>query len=61
VTRIEEETRDDGVIEWLDSALTRALVVASTPQDARTGGVRFPLAVGLGAEPAIFSLVTPLS
>ncbi len=59
VTRIEEETRAMGIIEWLDSAL----------QDARYGlrqlrkspvlvtAVVLSLAIGVGANTAIFSLV----
>jgi predicted permease len=59
VTRIEEETRAMGVIEWLDSVL----------QDARFGLRQLPktpalvlavvlsLTIGIGANTAIFSLV----
>ena len=59
VTRIQEETRAMGIIEWLDSVL----------QDARYGlrqlrkapalvsGVVLSLAIGVGANTAIFSLV----
>ena len=59
LTRIEEETRAMGIIEWLDSAL----------QDARYGlrqlrktpalvlAVVLSLTIGMGANTAIFSLV----
>src|SRR5258708_4463292 len=59
VTRIEEETRAVGIVEWLDSAL----------QDARYGlrqlrktpalvlAVVLSLTIGVGANTAIFSLV----
>ena len=59
VARIEEETRAMGIVEWLDSAL----------QDARYGlrqlrkapvlvtAVVLSLAIGVGANTAIFSLV----
>ena len=59
MTRIEEETRAMGIIEWLDSAL----------QDARYGlrqlrrtpalalAVVLSLAIGVGANTAIFSLI----
>src|SRR5689334_17483714 len=59
LTRIEEETRAMGIIEWLDSAL----------QDARYGlrqlrktpalvlAVVLSLTIGVGANTAIFSLI----
>jgi predicted permease len=59
VTRIEEETRAMGIVEWLDSAL----------QDVRYGlrqlrkaplvvtAIVLSLAIGIGANTAIFSLV----
>lgn len=59
VTRIQEETRSMGIVEWLDSALqdaryglrqlrkTRALVAAAVVS----------LTIGVGANTAIFSLV----
>ena len=59
VTRIKEETRAMGIIEWLDSALNDARYgvrqLRRTP--ALTTAVVLSLAVGLGANAAIFSLV----
>ena len=59
VTRIKEETRAMGIIEWLDSALKDARYglrqLRRTP--ALTLAVVLSLAVGLGANTAIFSLV----
>ncbi len=59
VTRIKEETRAMGIIEWLDSALNDARYglrqLRRTP--ALTMAVVLSLAVGLGANTAIFSLV----
>ena len=57
--RIEEETRAVGIIEWLDSTLQDARYglrqLRRTP--ALTLAVVLSLAVGLGANTAIFSLV----
>ena len=59
VRRIEEETRAVGIIEWLDSTLQDARYglrqLRRTP--ALTLAVVLSLAVGLGANTAIFSLV----
>lgn len=59
VTRIEEETRAVGIIEWLDSTLQDARYglrqLRRTPALALV--VVLSLAVGLGANAAIFSLV----
>jgi predicted permease len=59
VTRIKEETRAMGIIEWLDSALNDARYgvrqLRRTP--ALMLAVVISLAVGLGANTAIFSLV----
>jgi predicted permease len=59
VTRIEEETRAAGIIEWLDSALRDARhgvrQLRRTP--ALTLAVVLSLAIGMGANTAIFSLV----
>ena len=59
VTRIEEETRAMGIIEWLDSALQDARYgLRQLRRDAGAGAGRGALAaVGLGANTAIFSLV----
>ena len=57
--RIEEETRSAGIIEWLDSALGDARYgvrqLRRTP--ALTLAVVLSLAIGIGANTAIFSLV----
>ena len=59
VRRIQEETRAVGIIEWLDSTLQDARYglrqLRRTP--ALTLAVVLSLAVGLGANTAIFSLV----
>jgi predicted permease len=59
VRRIEEETRAAGIIEWLDSALRDARYglrqLRRTP--ALTLAVVLSLAIGIGANTAIFSLV----
>jgi predicted permease len=59
VTRLTEETRAVGIIEWLDSALADARYGARqlrrTP--ALSIAVVLSLAIGLGANTAIFSLV----
>ncbi len=59
VARVREETRSVGVIEWLDSALRDARY--GLRQVRRTPGlalaVILSLAVGIGANTAIFSLV----
>ena len=59
VTRIQEETRAMGIVEWLDSTLHDARYglrqLRRTP--ALTLAVVLSLAVGLGANTAIFSLV----
>jgi len=59
VTRIKEETRAMGIIEWLESALRDARYglrqLRRTP--ALAVAVVLSLAVGLGANTAIFSLV----
>jgi predicted permease len=59
VRRIEEETRAAGIIEWLDSALRDARYglrqLRRTP--ALTLAVVLSLAIGVGANTAIFSLV----
>jgi predicted permease len=57
--RLEEETRAAGIIEWLDSALRDARhgirQLRRTP--ALTSAVVLSLAIGMGANTAIFSLV----
>ncbi len=59
VTRIREETRAMGIVEWLDSTLSDARYglrqLRRAP--ALTLAVVLSLAVGLGANTAIFSLV----
>ena len=59
VTRIEEETRAMGVIEWLDSAIQDARYglrqLRKTP--ALVAAVVLSLTIGVGANTAIFSLV----
>ena len=59
VTRIEEETRAMGVVEWLDSLLQDARFglrqLRKTP--ALASAVVLSLTVGIGANTAIFSLV----
>jgi predicted permease len=59
VRRIEEETRAAGIIEWLDSVLRDARYglrqLRRTP--ALTLAVVLSLAIGIGANTAIFSLV----
>ncbi len=59
VTRIQEETRAMGIIEWLDSALQDAgyglRQLRKTP--ALVAAVVLSLAIGVGANTAIFSLV----
>src|SRR5216683_5793319 len=59
VTRIEEETRAMGIIEWLDSALNDARFgfrqLRKTP--ALVLAVVLSLTIGVGANTAIFSLV----
>ena len=59
VTRIREETRAMGIVEWLDSTLADARYgvrqLRRTP--ALTLAVVLSLAIGLGANTAIFSLV----
>ena len=59
VTRIEEETRAMGIVEWLDSALQDARYglrqLRKTP--ALVTAVVLSLAIGVGANTAIFSLV----
>src|SRR6476661_5306408 len=59
VTRIEEETRAMGVVEWLDSALQDARYglrqLRKTP--ALVTAVVLSLTIGVGANTAIFSLV----
>src|SRR6266545_3471523 len=59
VTRIQEETRAMGIIEWLDSALQDARYglrqLRKTP--ALVAAVVLSLAIGVGANTAIFSLV----
>src|SRR5260370_31237202 len=61
VTRIEEETRAVGIVEWLDSALHDARYglrqLRKTP--ALVLAVVLSLAIGGGADTAIFSLVDP--
>ncbi len=59
VTKIQEETRAMGIIEWLDSALQDARYglrqLRKTP--ALVAAVILSLAIGVGANTAIFSLV----
>src|SRR6185295_12618165 len=59
VTRIEEDTRAMGVIEWLDSAIQDARYglrqLRKTP--ALVAAVVLSLTIGVGANTAIFSLV----
>jgi predicted permease len=59
VVRLQEETRAAGIVEWLDSAFRDARYglrqVRRTP--ALALAVVFSLAVGIGANTAIFSLV----
>jgi len=59
VTRIREETREAGILEWLDSALRDVRLgwrqLRRTP--GLTAAVVLSLTIGIGANAAIFSLV----
>src|SRR5437899_7958543 len=59
VTRIQEETRAMGIIEWLDSAVQDVRYglrqLRKTP--ALVAAVVLSLSIGIGANTAIFSLV----
>ena len=59
LTRLEEETRAMGIIEWLDSALrdVRFALRQLRKTPALVAAVVLSLALGIGANTAIFSLV----